>query len=232
MSARATGLLTRRGYMLDARTILAGAVRAGARGQTAETRTGAARLLTTDVSEQDVFKAILFGQDVSSAGGYSIQVAHVAQGAALGTATGWVPIGVLSQAGIGQTELALSGLAIENAVRASAALAAGAEVRAVAVRAKAGSGDLAITNVVLTSNVATLTVASHPFVVGDVIFVQGCSNTVFNGTYTVTAQTGTTISYARTNANIGTVAGTGTITNGVGVPAGTQTLVLHPGDIM
>lgn len=62
-------------------------------------------------------------------------------------------------------------------------------------------------------NVAMLTFkeAAHPFQVGDVIVVAGVDAT-FNGTYTVTAVTATTVSYAKVNANIASTGATGTVT--------------------
>jgi hypothetical protein len=52
-----------------------------------------------------------------------------------------------------------------------------------------------VSNKVLTSNVATLTInASHEFVVGDTVVVGEIDNT-FNGTYKITAVTDTTLSY-------------------------------------
>ena len=77
MSARATGLRDRRSYTFDAATVLVGAVKAGARGRAAETRTGAARLLNTRLEAQDVFKVVANGQTSASAGGYIVQAAHV-----------------------------------------------------------------------------------------------------------------------------------------------------------
>lgn len=68
-----------------------------------------------------------------------------------------------------------------------------------------------ITNKALTSNVATLTTsANHGFDVGDVITVD-CDDNVFDGTFTVTAVTANTVSYAKTNANVTSAAATGTI---------------------
>ena len=59
------------------------------------------------------------------------------------------------------------------------------------------------TNVVLTSNVATITFDSaHNFSIGSKITVSDFVNTVFNGNFTVTATTSTTISFSKTNANI------------------------------
>lgn len=66
---------------------------------------------------------------------------------------------------------------------------------------------LFISNKALTSNVATLTTnATHGLAIGDLVEVSGV-DAVFDGTWTVaTVPTGTTFTYARTNANVGTVA--------------------------
>lgn len=78
-----------------------------------------------------------------------------------------------------------------------------------------------ITNVALTSNVATVTVtiyAGNIPAVGNFISVAGCSNSVFNiARGVITAVTGTastgvySISYAVTNANITSVAASGMV---------------------
>ena len=71
-----------------------------------------------------------------------------------------------------------------------------------------GSG-LVVTNKQLTSNVATLTLSgNHGLVVGDIVWVQGVGSPFdsSSGTYTITAKTDTTISYAKTNANIASTA--------------------------
>jgi hypothetical protein len=62
-----------------------------------------------------------------------------------------------------------------------------------------------VTNAALASNVATLTIASgHGITVGSRLVVAGLLTpfTSLNGTYTVTAVTATTVSYAKTGANI------------------------------
>lgn len=73
----------------------------------------------------------------------------------------------------------------------------------------AGAVRLAFTvnNKALTSNVATLTTgAAHGLAVGDIVEVAGIDS-VFDGTWAVASvPTGTTFTYARTNANVGTVA--------------------------
>ena len=65
---------------------------------------------------------------------------------------------------------------------------------------------------VLTSNVVTLTVvAPHTFVVGDWVEVTDMG-TSFNGKYPLTAVTPTSLSYAKTHANVASEVDTGTVT--------------------
>lgn len=66
-----------------------------------------------------------------------------------------------------------------------------------------------ITNKALTTNVATLTAAAHGFTVGDSVVVDGVDAT-FDGTYTITAVTANTFSYAKTAGDVGSVASGGT----------------------
>ncbi len=115
----ATGLAPRRGYLLDAMTVLVGNVLAGARGRPAETRTGAARLLTTNLAAQNTWKLVAYGQSSNSAGGYILQAAHVAEGAALSAASAYANIGVIT-IGTGQSnpnEVVVGGKQIRDAVR-------------------------------------------------------------------------------------------------------------------
>ena len=69
-----------------------------------------------------------------------------------------------------------------------------------------------ISNVALTSNVATITTASaHGYSTSDSVTVDA-SNNVFDGTYTITATpTATTFTYAKVNANVTSAAATGTV---------------------
>ena len=68
-----------------------------------------------------------------------------------------------------------------------------------------------VTSKALTSNVATLTItANHLISVGSSITVAGVDST-FNGTFTVTAVTSTTVSYAVTAANVSATACSGTV---------------------
>jgi hypothetical protein len=71
-----------------------------------------------------------------------------------------------------------------------------------------------VTNKVLTTNVATLTVGAHGFHVGDQVrVVLSPADPVFDGYQTLTAVAGTTVSYAKTNANVGTTAAAGTVSS-------------------
>lgn len=74
---------------------------------------------------------------------------------------------------------------------------------------------LAITNVALTSNVATITAASHGLSVGQSVTIAGLTTTALNGTYEVTGvPTANTFTFAKTNANITSTADSGTIARG------------------
>jgi hypothetical protein len=69
-------------------------------------------------------------------------------------------------------------------------------------------GTYAVTNKALTSNVATLTLGAHTLTVGTLLEVSGVDS-IFDGLYTVTAKTATTISYNKTNVNVTSAAVTG-----------------------
>lgn len=68
-----------------------------------------------------------------------------------------------------------------------------------------------VTNKALASNVATLTIGTHNLQVGHSITVTGVDAT-FNGTFTVTARTSTTVSYAKTASNVAFTASGGNVT--------------------
>lgn len=68
-----------------------------------------------------------------------------------------------------------------------------------------------VNQVQLTSNVATLRMtAAANFQVGQSVVVSALTNSQFNGTFTITAVTTTTISYALVGANVGATADSGT----------------------
>jgi hypothetical protein len=82
-----------------------------------------------------------------------------------------------------------------------------------------------VTNKALTSNVATLTIGANDFRVGMPVVVTGVDAT-FNGTYTITARTSTTFSYAKTASNVTSTAASGTAVAG---KTGAGNLVLATG---
>lgn len=235
--ARSTGLGYRRGYQLDRESVIVGAVKAATKGGAAATRTGSALLLTTSVNNMSEFRAVMAGQTSTSAGGYLLQFAHVPLDQDVTYASGWSTLATLSVSGQEMSEVVLSGKQVYDAVYDAATTA------------------LAVSASALSSNVVTLTVAAHTYLVGDYITVSGfvSAGAPLNGTYAVTGVTDTTITYALTNANIadgGTagviysgkaqtlttdelrvmavraIAGTGS--NGAAAPAGTNTLFLDP----
>jgi hypothetical protein len=64
------------------------------------------------------------------------------------------------------------------------------------------SSEFNVVNKALTSNVATITTeATHGFNTGEQIIVSGV-DVAFNGTYTISAKTADTLSYAKTNADV------------------------------
>lgn len=71
-----------------------------------------------------------------------------------------------------------------------------------------GGSSATITNKVLSSNIATLT-ATNTFEAGQQVIVVGVDST-FDGTYIVTASSGTTFTYQKTAANVGSTSATGT----------------------
>jgi hypothetical protein len=74
-----------------------------------------------------------------------------------------------------------------------------------------------VTNKALTSNVVTLTSSAHGFSVGQVVTVTDVDST-FNGTYSITAVTTDTFSYAKEASNVSSTAvsptGTATVNKG------------------
>ncbi len=138
---KATGLAPRKAVFQDRESILVGAVRAG-EGVAAESRAGAARLLSFKLNTCDYFKIAAVGALSNAAGGYYIEVAHVAADGALANAnpTGYVRIGSISYSGLSQTEVGFSGPQVEALVKAGASPAITGDVRVVALRLVAGTG--------------------------------------------------------------------------------------------
>jgi hypothetical protein len=68
---------------------------------------------------------------------------------------------------------------------------------------------VAVTNVQLTSNVATLTTATNTFVVNQYVTVTGLTNTQFNGTWQLTGATSTSITFALVSGNVSSTSDSG-----------------------
>ena len=107
--------------------------------------------------------------------------------------------------------VAPTGAALTADVMVGTGIAARATVAVSTTSATAvlNTATYAVTNKALTSNVATLTTAAHGYKVGDRVTVAGVGRP-FDGTYTITAVgSTTTFSYAKTNANVSSVASSG-----------------------
>jgi hypothetical protein len=136
MGQRSTGLLPRRGYSLDAGTVIVGEVKAGTRGRAAATRDGTAILLNTRLEAQDVFKLVIHGQTSNAAGGYIIQAAHVPEGST--TPDTYATIATVTCAP-GIQEIALSGAQVRELCRVAPNPDLTGDVRVVAIKAVAGT---------------------------------------------------------------------------------------------
>jgi hypothetical protein len=224
----AVGYTVQKAARIDRDSILLGPVNAGLNSATgnledASTRTGAARLLEGRLNPYDSWKVVAVGGQSSSAGGYVVQIAHVVQNGALADASAWGTLGALAFSGTAEIPLGFTGDQTEAVVRA-AAVAAGAaitgKVRVTALRLRPGTGNLSISNIALTSNVATITLsAAHTMLPGEVVTVV-CSNTALNGTFVIKTVGSTTFTFDSVQSNITSASATGTVTNGVVVPAG------------
>lgn len=85
----------------------------------------------------------------------------------------------------------------------------------------------------IDTNIATLKIGIHGFSVGDVISVSGITTELeYNGTFTITAKTDTTVSYALTHANELETADTGGIVTNFMVPVGTKVYIRKPSDFL
>ena len=223
----AVGYTFQRAARIDRDSILLGPVNAGRSSsgnlEDASTRTGAARLLEGRLNPYDSWKAVAVGGQSSSSGGYLVQIAHVAQNGALTDASAWGTLGAIAFSGTAEIPLGFTGDQTEAVVRA-AAVAAGAaitgKVRVTALRLRPGTGNLSISNIALASNVATITLsAAHTMLPGEVVTVA-CSNALLNGTFVIKTVGSTTLTFDSVQSNITSASATGTVTNGVAVPAG------------
>jgi len=139
MGQRSTGLPNRRGFLLDASTVLVGYVAGGTKGRASATRTGAALLLNTRLEANNAIRILASPQSSNSAGGWIIEAAHVPEGGDLTSASTYAPIATITvTAGQPATEVILGGDQIRKAVATAGSLTG--DVRVVAVRATAGTG--------------------------------------------------------------------------------------------
>lgn len=140
----AVGYKSQQAVRIDRDSILLGSVNAGVNGsgdlEAAGTRTGAARLLEGRINPYGAWKVVAVGGQSSSAGGYLVQMAHVAQGDVLASASAWATIGAITFDGTNQTELGFTGAQVEALVKAAASPAITGKVRVVAIRLVAGTG--------------------------------------------------------------------------------------------
>ncbi len=160
---QATGLAPVRGYMVDRDAVLLGAIRAGD-GATAGTRDGSARVLSDALNLADTFKIVANGGASNASGGYYVEVAHVARGAAVGTANpaAYVRLGSISLNGLTPVEFAISGATIDAQVRAAASPAITGDVRVVALRLVAGTG-VGLNGLAVPTNASAATIHYQPF---------------------------------------------------------------------
>jgi hypothetical protein len=84
-----------------------------------------------------------------------------------------------------------------------------------------------VTNRVLTSSVASLTIGAHTFAAGQSITVENV-DTPFNGTFTVLAVSPTVVAYTKANANVASQASSGTVTGFDPAFNGTYTVTSIP----
>lgn len=134
---KATGLAPRKPIFIDRESVIFGSVRAG-EGVAAESRTGAARVMPFKMNTCEFFKIVAQGAASNAAGGYFIEVAHVAVGAAVGAASTYARIGSISFDGLNRTEVGFTGAQVEALVKAAGSLTG--EIRVVALRLVAGTG--------------------------------------------------------------------------------------------
>lgn len=239
MTARSYGM-DRRMTMLDRDTVLVGAVLANGASEAAETRTGAARLLTTHLNQFDVVKAILHGQTSNAAGGYLIQASHLEPTDTLSDAQ-YVTIGIIEADGLGVSELALSGKNIGDLCRAfyAAGIATVGSVTGGSgytgagtytnVPLTGGSGSGALATVVVAGGAVTTVTITNPgggYTVGNTLSAANSNLGGAGSGFSIPVATLVGVAADTRVVAVKAVAGTGS--NGAAVPAGTLTLAIQP----
>ena len=235
---RALGLPDRRAYFPDLDSILLGAVRAGD-GTPAETRTGAARILSTQLNNLDVWKLVLNPASAAASGGYLVEVAHVDPGSSV-VNSDWELIGTIEAAGIEQVEAAFSGKDVGEQAKAasngriltlgtitpgSGYTGAGTYTN-VALTGGAGTGARA-TIVVAGGVVTTVTITSRGrgYVAGNTLSATNANIGGAGSGFSIPVATIGTVLDPRVLA-IRLTAGTGS--NGAAVPSGIDSVFISP----
>lgn len=141
--SKATGQDYRIGLYQDADSILIGDVRAGEK-RPAENRTGSARLLENPLNTARFVVFTAVGGQAASAGGYFVEVAHVAQNGSMPAAnsTNWIQVGAITIKGTKPQEIGLTGPQLESLIRdkTSPAIPSDVDVRVAGIRFVAGTG--------------------------------------------------------------------------------------------
>ena len=74
-----------------------------------------------------------------------------------------------------------------------------------------------LSNVALTNNSASVSFSSaHQFIVGDKVTISDCTDAVFNGTFSVTSTSSTSITFTKVTSTVASAAATGTVVTGAG----------------
>ncbi len=225
MAARSFGM-DRRAYMLDRETILVGAVLANGASEAAETRTGAARLLTTHLNQYDTFKAVLHGQTSNAAGGYLIQASHLEATDSLADAQ-YVTIGIIEADGIGISELALSGKNVGDLCRAFYAGGIATLGSVTGGSGYTGAGtytDVALTGGTGSGAKATIVVAGGAVTTVTITNLSAANAGIGGAGSGFSVPVATLVGVAADTRVVAVRATAGTGSNGAGVPAGTMTL--------
>jgi hypothetical protein len=138
---QATGLNSIQPVFQDRDSILIGSVRAG-EGSSAETRTGAKRILQYKLNTASGIKIVASGGQSSSAGGYIVKVAHIPRDGDLTAAnpTAFVTLGSIVFDGKEPTEIGFTGAQVEKAVKKAASPAITGDVRVTAIWLDPGTG--------------------------------------------------------------------------------------------
>jgi hypothetical protein len=236
--SRAINMPARRATMIELEHILLGPVRAGD-GTAAETRTGAARILSRKLNSTDVFKVCMLGATSAASGGYLIEVAHMERGE-VAVSSSWDLIGTIEAAGANEVEAAFSGKDIGlqamaantdriltlGAITAGSGYSAAGTYTNVPLTGGTGSGAQATITVAGGAvTVVTLTARGFGYTAADALSAANSNLGGAGSGFSIPASTVGTIAEPRVLA-IRLVAGTGS--NGAATPSGVSSVWVSP----